>query len=113
MVFNRKTKRNLAVDWEEERGKEIYKKCLTVDSIQVHPEYRGYGIQKEFLKMADEVAGKIGVKYIAATVAPDNSYSLNNFREGGYVCHGTKSPYIKYGSNRLLMRKKVGSQSEE
>ena len=112
MVFNRKTKRNLAVDWEEEKSKEVYEKCLTVDSIQVHPEYRGYGIQKEFLQLAEAVAKKLGVEYIAATVAPDNSYSLSNFRGDGYVCHGTKSPYIKYGSNRLLMRKIVGSQSE-
>ena len=106
IVLGRKTDRSLCPDWEE--GANIpWEEYITFDSVQVHPDYRGYGMQKFFLELTESVAKHKGSRYIIATVSPDNPYSLNNFKALGYCVHPQKNPYSKYGSKRCLVRKEI------
>ncbi|MBQ3086066.1 MAG: GNAT family N-acetyltransferase [Clostridia bacterium] len=109
IVFNRQTKRNLSADWDDLKKKTHYWEYVTFDTIQVDPEYRGYGIQKYFLDYAEKLAVKVEAEYVIATVAPENTHSLNNFIEAEYEKHPTKCPYKKYGSDRNLVRKKINN----
>lgn len=105
IVLNRKSDRNLCTDWENTRNNETYCDYITFDSVQVHPDCRGYGIQKFFIEKADEIASKTEAEYIIATVSPDNPFSFRNFEAMGYYAHPQKNPYKKYNSERILYRK--------
>ncbi len=108
IVLNRKSPRNLCSDCECLRNNEPFWDCVTFDSVQVDPDFRGYGIQNYFIELADKIALKTNAKYIAATVSPDNPYSLNNFQKNGYVYARNKNnPYKKYGSKRILLKKDI------
>ena len=111
-IMNRKTKlsrsdlyeRNLCV-WIK-KGKKSYSDYITFDTIQVLPEYRGYGIQRYFLKEAEELAAKAHANHIIATVAPDNTKSINSFEELEY-CYNKDSTIRIYNSRRYLMIKDI------
>lgn len=62
--------------------------------VIVKPDYRGNGLQKEFILRLDALAKEKGYKKIFATVAPNNEYSKNNFLNSGYEFHSQK---VKYG----------------
>ena len=113
IVFNRKTERNLAIDWEEKKNDSIYSQYFTFDSVQVHPRYRGFGLQKVFLDLAEELVGKTAASSIVATVSPKNPHSLKNFEKYKYYRHQTKNPYSKYGAKRILVRKDVKTGEEK
>lgn len=108
-VLNRQTRetgdheRNLCCQTGEPKA---YDKYITFDTIQVDPDYRGYGIQRYFLKKAEDVARLVKAEKIAATVAPTNQYSRNMFEEAGYEKFGGKE-IAMYGSVRYLMVKEV------
>ena len=108
-VMNRESPRNLCklLDSKE------YKAYATFDSIQVQADYRGYGIQAFFLEdfsaciqsLVD--ADATAHMSILATVAPKNSYSLNNFLKAGYT-HG--DVVSAYGSSRYLVQKQISDK---
>lgn len=108
-VINRKTfypgshERNLCVKTSEKTN---YTDYVTFDSIQVASEYRGYGIQKFFLKEAEILAANVGAKHIIATVSPGNQYSLDAFKQSGYTYYGGSTIKI-YNSERYLAIKDV------
>ena len=81
-VDNRKTDRNLGAKmgfgWE---------KCFTFDAVFVHPDYRGCGLQSEFIKVAIEKAKIDGASSIWCTVSPNNPHSYKNFTEKGFKTH--------------------------
>ena len=79
-IKNRETDRNLGLYCPEGD----YRDYFTFDTIQVHEDYRGYGIQKYFLMEAEKLARENGAGYIAATVAPHNLPSHRNFDQLGY-----------------------------
>lgn len=79
-VLNRETPRNLGKLCPHGDCTEH----ITFDTIQVHEDYRGYGIHRFFLKEAETLAIRVGAGYIAATVAPHNAPSHRNFDAMGY-----------------------------
>ena len=86
-IDNRKTDRNLGSKmgfaWE---------KCFTFDAVFVHPDYRGCGLQAEFIKIAKEKAKQDGASSIWCTVSPDNVHSHNNFTAMGFYVHKRRTP---------------------
>jgi len=110
IVFNRNTPRNLCLDWQSKKTEKMYCDFITFDSVQVHPEFRGYGIQKYFLSLAEKIAIMTKSQYVVATVSPKNEYSFDNFKTLGYFPHKSKNPYIKYGKERILLAKKIADE---
>ena len=71
------------------------KDCFTADSSFVHPDYRGFGLQGEFLDIARDEAVKNGASSVWATVSPENVYSHRNCDKRGYTVF--KSAISIYG----------------
>ena len=86
-VDNRKTDRNLGAKmgfgWE---------KCFTFDAVFVHPDYRGCGLQSEFISVAIEKAKIDGASSIWCTVSPNNPHSYKNFTEKGFKTYKNGVP---------------------
>lgn len=61
------------------------KKTCVFDTVFTNIAYRGYGIQRFFLWLAEEEAKKEGYKILLATVSNENRYSLDNFLKYGYT----------------------------
>lgn len=71
------------------------------ETVFVHPDYRGYGIQSVLIDVLCAWAKENGKRSICATVHPENKSSINNFTQNGFVCV-TEAPIAKYGSTRNL-----------
>lgn len=76
---------------------------MLIDSIMVKENFRGYGLQRQMLKLAYKKAKEQKQDGLVATVHPDNIYSLNNFLKEGYqILHtltlhgGIRYVMIKY-----------------
>lgn len=79
-------------------------KVVHMDTAAVHPDYRGLGLQRRLLEMAEqEMRGK-GETYLLCTIHPDNRFSLNNALKQGYEIQMTGP---KYGSRRHILCKKI------
>jgi len=52
--------------------------------LYVEPEYRGRGIAKKLLKIAEDVAIRGGYKYIGLTVTTDNEVAVRLYSKLGY-----------------------------
>ena len=89
-IDNRKTERNLGASFGERASD-----CFTFDAVFVHPDYRGLGLQHEFIEVAKQKAALDGAKSIWCTVAPSNSHSHNNFTASGFYVY--KSGVPMYG----------------
>jgi len=96
-IHNRDTDRTLADDAGVPRAA-----CLTFDGVLVHPAYRGYGLQRFFLTLAEETARACGAAYVLATTSPANTHSYQNFHKAGFL---VLREYIKYGHPRYLLQK--------
>lgn len=59
-------------------------KTMIIDCVLVSPEYRGFGLQRTFLSLADFIAEKRDVSYTCAVVSPQNNFSAGNFIRCGY-----------------------------
>lgn len=101
IVVNRISHRNIA----EEMG---YDPCesFTFDAVMVRPQWRGYGLQNILLGQCVSIAKTKNIKYIVATVSPDNPHSLNNFTRFGFKIISTSEKYgglvrhlLKYSLN--------------
>jgi RimJ/RimL family protein N-acetyltransferase len=57
--------------------------CALVWFTLVHPDYRGLGINKKMTQLRLSEAAKVGVKYLIATVHPDNIPSLRMLQSLG------------------------------
>jgi len=99
VIANRETpERSLC----EDVGKP-FNEVITFDAVVVDERFRGRGLHREFLRLAEEFARKNGAKYIAATVAPENVFSRRNFEKAGFEVVAEK---IKYnGVKRLIFFK--------
>ena len=80
LVANRKGTRNLASD-----GRLNWRKCATLDMVMVHPSYRGNKLQQTLVATVIDRACNEETEYILATVAPDNTHSLDNFKQMGFT----------------------------
>lgn len=70
--------------WDLGWPKEKVRSYAKLDTIVVHPEYRG-GLQQRLMKEALAVAAENqNIRYILTTVSPKNSYSLHNVQAIGF-----------------------------
>jgi ribosomal protein S18 acetylase RimI-like enzyme len=84
------------------QGEELLK-VGQVEATIVSEKYRGNSLQKLMCEILEEMGKTSGKKYICATVAPDNKYSVNTFLKLGYKIMEDK---LKYGGLRryVLMK---------
>lgn len=74
-------------------SEESAKNTVNFKLVIVRPDYRGNGLQTEFIERLEVLAKEKGFKKIFATVSPNNEYSKNNFLKNGYVFHSQKEKY--------------------
>lgn len=74
-----------------------------LESMLVSEDYRGNKLQKIMGEILEKVCKDSGKKYICATVAPNNIYSINTFKDLDYKIVTEK---LKYGGLRryVLMK---------
>ena len=85
--------------------KKAVEKTSVVAVLAVNDYFRGLGIQRYLLRLADRLAKENKSQYLCATVSPNNKYSLANFLERNYEIKAEK---IKYGNkNRYILLKNV------
>lgn len=84
------------------KGEELLK-VGQLESTVVLENYRGNRLQKIMCEILEEVGKKSGIKYVCATAAPDNKYSVNTFKNLEYKIMADK---LKYGGLRryVLMK---------
>lgn len=99
LLRNRPSERSLASDIGES-----YTDVCTFDGVIVAPEYRGLGLQRRFLALAAKLGRAWGAKRLAATVAPANSHSRDNFKREGFSELGE---FPKYCSTRIIVTKDI------
>ncbi len=74
---------------------------ITFDAVAVIPEFRGFGLQQNLVKIAKRLAKDCGVHEILTTVSPYNLHSVNNFNKSGFKTHSRVSKYG--GLDRLIL----------
>ena len=62
----------------------VPQECFTYDTVFVHPDYRGRGLQRTFAAMIEEKARQTDAASIWCTVAPGNRYSYDNLTKAGF-----------------------------
>lgn len=75
-----------------------------MDTAAVHPDYRGQGLQRKMMGIAEEALAGKGKRILLTTVHPDNRFSLNNMLHRDYVI---QKRLEKYGSERYILRKDI------
>lgn len=84
--------------------KEDYGKWVNMDTIMVHPDYRGLGLQSYLFEQM-EMRIPRNVKWAAGTVSPYNVFSYRNFEKCGY--QEQKRMNLYGGMLRCIMTKEV------
>lgn len=59
----------------------------------VREGYRGLGLQRQLIREVEKIAMKRGYNLLCTTVAPSNTFSINNFLKEGYVYAKTEEKY--------------------
>lgn len=90
---------NLAFDLEIEE----IDKVVHMESLGVHPNYRGRALQRKMIKFAEKKLDKDNYKYLTCTVSPKNIYSLRNFQSLGYEIELKAKKYDGY--QRYILKK--------
>lgn len=84
------------------QGDELLK-VAQLESTLVSADYRGNKLQRTICTHLEEMGKEAGMKWICATVEPNNKYSLNTFKELGYKIVVDK---LKYGGLRRYVLSK-------
>jgi len=80
-------------------------KILTIDLVFVHLNYRWKWFQKKLIEKAEIKIKSLGYNLIIVSVAPENTYSLNNFINSWYE---VKSKFFKNNFwDRCILIKKL------
>jgi hypothetical protein len=75
--------------------------CAKLDTIVVHPDYRGQHLQQRIMQyMFVIVEDNHDIKYVLTTVSPENKYSLHNVQAMGFEVLMKK---LKYGGKERLI----------
>jgi len=82
-------------------------KVATFDTVVVLPDFRGNKLHDKLLKFSIEEAKKRNYDIIAATISPDNIYSLNNFMRNSFELLKTTEEGQYEGYKRYVMYKKL------
>ena len=77
-------------------------RVINMDTIAVHPDYRGRGLHKALVKEAERELAQRDSYILLCTVHPDNLFSLRNFLDLGYTIERSLP---MYGSVRCLLQK--------
>lgn len=114
IVLNRETDRNLVYSLDNSNNESNQKQlsfvdAITFDTIQVKKNYRGFGIQKFFLSVAENLCSMLNAKCIIASVSPQNFHSKTNFVRFGYSVQTTKrlAKGVYHNKERNIMIKDV------
>ncbi len=75
-----------------------------MDTVAVHPAYRGFGLHTKMVHTAEQALSGKGKQILLCTVHPENRYSLNNVLGQGYAIQKRVG---KYGSERYILRKDI------
>ena len=59
----------------------------------VREGYRGLGLQRKLIREVERIAVARGYNLLCTTVAPNNTFSINNFLKEGYVYAKTEEKY--------------------
>ena len=59
----------------------------------VREGYRGLGLQRQLIREMEKIAMSRGYNLLCTTVAPNNTFSINNFLAEGYVYAKTEQKY--------------------
>ena len=59
----------------------------------VREGYRGLGLQRQLIREVEKTAMSRGYNLLCTTVAPNNTFSINNFLAEGYVYAKTEQKY--------------------
>ena len=78
-----------------------------MDTIVVHPLYRGQGLQQKLTALAEQDLCSRGFRYFMCTVHPDNKYSKDNMEKQNYK---VVKEALKYGGLPRLIFLKIVSQ---
>lgn len=94
---------NLAADLGFSAAKQ--KKTAHMESCCVREEYRGSGMEKDFLRIAEQCIDGKKYKYLMGTVSPSNAASVKSFEDCGYQVVRTQE---KYGGllRHIMMKEK-------
>lgn len=80
-------------------------KVAHMDTVVVHPHFRGYGLQRLLTEKAEKELQKAGYRHLLCTVHPDNLFSRTNMEKVGYRC---AKQVLKYGGlPRLILWKEI------
>ena len=55
--------------------------CAHMETVAVHPDFYGNGLMKKLLEEGISLAEREGMRYLLATVHPDNRFKPRKFRE--------------------------------
>ena len=79
-------------------------RVVNMDTIVVHPDYRGRGLQQILMQIAEEDIRSSGNRILLCTIHPENHYSLHNTLAQGY---SIQRKLAKYDSVRYILRKDI------
>ena len=75
--------------------------CLTIDNVEVKKEFRGYGLEKEFIKLARNYKLEMGFVHLLAVVSKLNHASFKSFKRMSFKV--IRSNVVMYGTYRELV----------
>lgn len=105
--FPGRESRNLGYDLEF--SKDLLERTAHMDYVVVTKEAQGRGLQRKFLKEAQQRLWAEGYRILLGTVHPQNQYSRRNFLAAGY----SEAKYLlKYGGLPRVIMKKVLEERE-
>jgi len=73
--------------------------------VGVIKAYRGQGFQKRLIRVRENFARKVGLKWLITYVSPTNLKSANSLIACGYRLYSPQNPYGMYGA--LYFRKTI------
>lgn len=100
---------NLGYDFKLEKDELL--KVAHLDSVAVHPDYRGNKLQYKLFSLLEKISIEKGYKYLCSTVSPTNKFSLNNLLKLGLEIKIEKEKYD--GKNRLILYKALGNVNKQ
>ena len=80
-----------------------YKDVVDYGPMFVNPKFVGNKLQYQMLKELDEYCIKLGYKYAAGTIHPDNIYSIRNLLNDNFELIGIKD--FTRGKRNIYIKK--------